>query len=69
MPWLQHAPDPLDIVRRPKAAPVHELERYMRCKDCSEIRGYPYMRSHVVALRRAKISADDPPSTSWPGER
>ena len=25
----------LDIVRRPKATPVHELERYMRCRDCS----------------------------------
>ena len=25
----------LDIVRRPKATPVHELERYMRCKECS----------------------------------
>ena len=25
----------LDIVRRPKATPIHELERYMRCKDCS----------------------------------
>ena len=22
----------LDIVRRPKSTPVHELERYMRCK-------------------------------------
>ena len=32
----------LDIVRRPKATPVHELERYMRCKDCSQVRGYPY---------------------------
>ena len=30
----------LDIVRRPKATPVYELERYMRCKDCSEVRGY-----------------------------
>jgi hypothetical protein len=29
----------LDIVRRPKATPVHELERYMRCKDCSQVRG------------------------------
>jgi hypothetical protein len=28
----------LDIVRRPKTTPVHELERYMRCKDCSELR-------------------------------
>src|SRR4249919_1483679 len=32
----------LDIVRRPKATPIHELERYMRCKDCSQVRGYPY---------------------------
>jgi len=59
----------LDIVRRPKATPVHELERYMRCKDCSEVRGYPYKRSHLVALRATKISANDPPSTWWPGER
>jgi hypothetical protein len=33
----------LDIVRRPKTTPV--LERYMRRKDCSEVRGYPYKRS------------------------
>ncbi|WP_027524947.1 hypothetical protein [Bradyrhizobium sp. Ec3.3] len=59
----------LDIVRRPKATPVHELERYMRCKDCSELRGYPYKRNHLVALRRTKISASDPPSHWWPGER
>ena len=31
----------LDIVRRPKTTPIHELERYMRCKDCSEVRRYP----------------------------
>jgi hypothetical protein len=30
----------LDIVRR-KVTPVHELERCMRCKDCSAVRGYP----------------------------
>ena len=59
----------LDIVRRPKTTPIHELERYMRCKDCSEVRGYPYKRSHLVALRPTKISASDPPSTWWPGER
>ncbi|MGK7057970.1 hypothetical protein BjapCC829_28190 [Bradyrhizobium barranii] len=58
----------LDIVRRPKATPVHELERYMRCKDCSEVRGYPYKRSHLVALRPNKISASDPPAIWWPGE-
>ena len=53
----------LDIVRRPKSTPVHELERYLRCKDCSQVRGYPYKRSHLVALRRTKISSSDPPST------
>jgi hypothetical protein len=57
----------LVIVRRPKSTPVHELERYMRCKDCSEVRGYPYKRSHLVALRATKISVNDPPSTWWPG--
>jgi hypothetical protein len=34
----------LDIVRRPKTTPIHELERSMRCKVCSELRGYPYKR-------------------------
>jgi hypothetical protein len=29
-----------NIVRRAKATPIHELERYMRCKDCSQVRGY-----------------------------
>src|SRR6478752_5416794 len=59
----------LDIVRRPKTTPIHELERYMRCKDCSEVRRYPYKRSHLVALRPNKISASDPVTTWWPGER
>ena len=62
-------PCALNIVRRPKATPIHELERYMRCKDCSQVRGYPFKRSHLVALRPSKISALDPPSTWWPGER
>jgi hypothetical protein len=60
---------PLNILRRPKATPVHELERYMRCKDCSLVRGYPYKRSHLVALRPTNISASDPATTWWPGER
>ena len=41
----------LGIVRRPKTTPIHEPERYMRCHHYSEIRGYPYKRSHLVALR------------------
>jgi hypothetical protein len=59
----------LNIIRRPKTTPVHELERSMRCKDCSQLRGYPYKRSHLVALRPTKISAKAPPSVWWPGER
>jgi hypothetical protein len=59
----------LDVVRRPKTTPIHEVERYMRCKECSQVRGYAYKRSHLVALRHRKISASDPPSTWWPGER
>jgi hypothetical protein len=37
----------------------------MRCKDCPEVRRYPYKRSHLVALRPNKIPASDPPSTWW----
>jgi hypothetical protein len=59
----------LDVVRRPKTTPIHELERYMRWKDCSQVRGYPYKRSHLVALRVTKISASDPASTWWLGAR
>ncbi|MCA1394029.1 MULTISPECIES: hypothetical protein [unclassified Bradyrhizobium] len=59
----------LEIIRRPKTTPIHELERYMRCKDCSQMRGHPYKRSELVALRPTKISASQPPTTWWPGER
>jgi hypothetical protein len=57
----------LGISRRPKTTLIHELERYMRCKDCSGVRGYPYKRGHLVALRSTKISANDRASTWWPG--
>ncbi len=50
----------LDIVRRPKSTPIHELERYMRCKDCSQVRGYAYKRSHLVALRRDQDHGERP---------
>ncbi len=40
-----HQTVPLNIVRRPKTTPIHELERYMRCKDCSLLQGRPYKRS------------------------
>jgi len=66
---VTHQTVALDIVRRPKATPIHELERYMRCKDCSQVRGYAFKRSHLVALRSTKISVSNPPSTWRPGER
>ncbi|MGY4345711.1 hypothetical protein ACVWXM_002178 [Bradyrhizobium sp. GM7.3] len=44
----------LHIVRRPKATPVYELERYMRCKDCSEV---------SVAPRPFRLSVRDLGST------
>jgi len=64
-----HSTVALDIVRRPKTTPIHELERYMRCKACSQIRGYAFKRSHLVALRTTKITASEPPTAWWPGER
>jgi hypothetical protein len=64
-----HQTVPLDIVRRSKTTPVHELERYMRCKDCSTVRRYAFKRSQLIALRQNKITADSPASEMWPGER
>lgn len=64
-----HSSINLTIVRRPKETPIHELGRWMRCKDCSKVRGFPYKRGHLVALRSTKISASDPPSYGFPGER
>jgi phage FluMu protein Com len=59
----------LDVVRRQKTTPVHELERYLRCTDCSKIRRYAYKRSQLIALRPNKITADSPASRMWPGDR
>jgi hypothetical protein len=44
----------LDIVRRPKTTPIHELERYMRCRGCSQVSGHPYNRSHLVPCDRRR---------------
>lgn len=60
----------LDIIRRPRTTTfIHQLERHMRCRDCSQVRGYPFKRSHLVALRPNKISTLHPPAVWWPGER
>lgn len=59
----------LSTVRRAKSTPVHELERHMRCRQCSELQGRPFKRSHLIALRGSMISATNPASIWWPGER
>ena len=59
MPWLQHAPDRCPRHRAategnagPRTGTLHALP------DCSEVRGYPYKRSHLVALRATKITRE-----------
>ena len=65
-----HSTVDLTIIRRPKdTTPIHELERRMACKDCSQSSRYPVKRGQLVALRAEPISARHPPSTWWPGER
>lgn len=64
LPWLI-CPAMLALMGTKSRDPVLR----QRCKDCPEVRGYPYKQSHLVALRRTKISASDPPSYWWPGER
>lgn len=65
-----HSTVDLTTVRRPKeATPIHELERRMACNDCSGVHGYRYKRGQLVALRQTPLSASNPPSVWWPGER
>ena len=42
----------LDIVRRPKSTPIHELERYMRCKDSSQVRSDMRQRPDIAEYDR-----------------
>jgi hypothetical protein len=63
-----HRTIPLDVVRRSKTTPIHELVSAARTAPrLAAI--HPYELSHLVALRPTKISAMNPPSTWWPGER
>jgi len=55
----------LDIVRRPKTTPIHELERYMRCKECSEVRGY-HDALGACRHRRARAGRRSPTSAIRP---
>ena len=52
-----HSAVDLTVIRRPAATPIWQLEQRMRCKPCSEQRGYPF--GHLVRLRRSKITTKD----------
>ena len=65
-----HSTFNLTTIRRPKeTTPIHELERRLHCRDCSDRVGYRVNRGQLVALRPTPIRAHAPPSVWWPGER
>ena len=41
----------------------------MSCKACSEQRGYPYKRGHLVRLRRSKVTTKDDGEPWYPGDQ
>ena len=58
----------LTIIRRPRETPM-QLEHRMSCKACSEQRGYPYKRGHLVRLRRSKVTTKDDGEPRYPGDQ
>lgn len=59
----------LTTIRRPAETPVWQLERRMRCTPCSEMRGYPYKRGHLVALRARRITTSDEGGLWYPASQ
>lgn len=51
-----HSTVDLTTLRRPRETPIWRLEHRMRCRSCSEMRGYPFKRGHLVRLRRTNIT-------------
>jgi hypothetical protein len=41
----------------------------MRCKPCSEQRGYPFKRGYLVRLRRSKLTTKDDGEPWYPGDQ
>ena len=39
--------------------PIWQLEQRMRCRPCSEQRGYPYKRGHLVRLRGSLVKKNE----------
>ena len=59
----------LDIIRRPKTIAVHELERLHAMQGLLAGARLSLQTKQLIALRSAKISADNPASEMWPGDR
>jgi hypothetical protein len=55
-----HSTVALDVSRRRRRST--SLNGTCAARNCSQVRGYPYKRSHLVALRRTRIAASDPPT-------
>jgi hypothetical protein len=59
----------LDIIRRPKSTPIHELERYMRCNDCSrDALTASSCRIHLLKIE-ARLKDIEPPDFHFPERR
>jgi hypothetical protein len=56
-------------LRRPRETPIWQLEQRMRCKPCSEQRGYPFKRGYLVRLRRSKLTTKDDGEPWYPGDQ
>jgi len=59
----------LTTLRRPKETAIWQLERRMKCRPCSEERGYPYKRGHLVRLRKTNITTAEDGETWYSGEQ
>ncbi|QHO78958.1 hypothetical protein ACH79_20495 [Bradyrhizobium sp. CCBAU 051011] len=64
-----HSTVDLTIIRRPKETPVWQLERRMACRPCSELRGSPYKRGHLVRLRRSNSTTKNDSEPWYPGDQ
>jgi hypothetical protein len=56
-----HSTVDLTTLRRRRETPIWQLEQRMRCRPCSETRGYPYKRGHLVRLWRSNITTRQEP--------
>jgi hypothetical protein len=64
-----HSSVDISTLRRPRETPIWQLEQRMRCKPCSEQRGYPFKRGYLVRLRRSKLTTKDDGEPWYSGDQ